>query len=194
VELSARFEDALVYATRMHAGQHRKGTTVPYVAHVLAVAGTVMEHGGDEDEAIAALLHDGPEDQGGWARLDEIRQRFGDRVAAIVEECTDSMEEPKPEWRGRKERYVAKLSGASHSAQLVAAADKLHNMRAILLDLRTLGDALWTRFHAEKEGVVWYYQALADALRAQGTSPLVDELQRTVDAFVAMAGRPRSKR
>ncbi|MEJ7763302.1 MAG: HD domain-containing protein [Thermomicrobiales bacterium] len=178
--LTTRFDDALVYARQLHAGQIRKGTTIPYVAHLLGVTAIVLEHGGTEDEAIAALLHDAIEDQGGDTTRAEIRHRFGDAVVAIVDGCTDAETIPKPPWRERKETYVAHIAEASPSVRLVSAADKLYNARAILADYRSLGDALWDRFNGGREGTLWYYRALVDAFRAVATSPLVEELDRTV--------------
>lgn len=178
--LTTRFDDALVYARQLHAGQIRKGTTIPYVAHLLGVTAIVLEHGGTEDEAIAALLHDAIEDQGGDTTRAEIRHRFGDAVVAIVDGCTDAETIPKPPWRERKETYVAHIAEASPLVRLVSAADKLYNARAILADYRSLGDALWDRFNGGREGTLWYYRALVDAFRAVATSPLVEELDRTV--------------
>ncbi len=186
-ELSTRFEQALLLATRLHAGQRRKGTNVPYVAHLLAVASLALEHGASEDEAIAALLHDAVEDQGGAATLDEIRRRFGETVAAIVSACTDSTTTPKPPWRARKEAYVAHLRHASASARLVSACDKLHNARSILSDYRVLGEALWERFTGGREGTLWYYRALVQEFRALGPAPLVDELERVVAEIERLA-------
>ena len=185
--LSSRFEAALVFAARLHAGQLRKGTPVPYIAHLLAVASLVLEQGGDEDEAIAALLHDAAEDQGGAATLAEIRRRFGDAVADIVAACTDAWTTPKPPWRGRKEAYLARLPHASAAAHLVSAADKLHNARTILADYRRLGEALWSRFDGGREGTLWYYGALVEALRAAGPTPLVEELERIVTEIERLA-------
>jgi GTP pyrophosphokinase len=144
--LTERFEEALAFAARLHNAQVRKGTGIPYVSHLLAVASIALEHGADEDEAIAALLHDAVEDQGGDTARQEIRRRFGERVAAIVDGCTDAETTPKPPWRERKERYVAHVADAPPSVRLVSAADKLHNARAILADLRATGDAVWGRF------------------------------------------------
>ena len=149
-----KFESALLYATRLHRYQERQGSDIPYVTHLLAVASIVGENGGTEDETIAALLHDAPEDMGGEARLQDIRRRYGDTVAVIVEGCTDTYEEPKPEWRPRKENYIAHVSQAPGSVRLVSAADKLHNARSILADLRALGDALWGRFTGGKDGTL----------------------------------------
>jgi (p)ppGpp synthase/HD superfamily hydrolase len=153
--LTERFDEALVFASRLHASQVRKGTTIPYLSHLLGVASLVLEAGGDEDEAIAGLLHDAVEDQGGQPTLEEIRRRFGDRVAAIVEACTDADTTPKPPWRQRKERYVAHIAGAPADARRVSSADKLCNARAILLDYRILGETLWGRFSGGKDGTLW---------------------------------------
>jgi (p)ppGpp synthase/HD superfamily hydrolase len=184
---SPRFEEALVYATRLHAGQVRKGTAIPYVAHLLAVTAIVLENGGGEDEAIAALLHDAVEDQGGAATREEIRRRFGETVVAIVDGCTDAETVPKPPWRERKEAYVAHVGHASPSIRLVSAADKLHNARAILADYRQHGEALWSRFRGGRDGTLWYYRALVEAFRAAGSTPLIDELDRTVRELERLA-------
>src|SRR5215204_2584660 len=142
-----KLEQALPYASRLHRDQVRKGTSTPYITHLLAVASIVGENGGTEDEVVAALLHDGPEDQGGEATLEVIRARFGDEVAETVDGCTDTYENPKPPWRERKERYLAHLAHATGSVRLVSSADKLHNARAVLSDYRLLGEDLWTRFN-----------------------------------------------
>lgn len=178
--LTGRFERALVYAAGLHANQVRKGSGVPYLSHLLAVASLVLEAGGDEDEAIAALLHDGPEDQGGLATLQHIGEQFGRRVADIVAECSDSLEKEKPPWRLRKQAYLVQLSSASRSARFVSCADKLHNARSILSDYRTVGELLWQRFRGGRAGTLWYYQALVQAF-FEGEAPvLADELSRTV--------------
>ncbi len=160
---SERFESALLYATQLHRFQKRKGSCLPYVTHLLGVAAIVGESGGTEDEVIAALLHDAVEDQGGAATREEIRRRFGDTVAGIVVEVSDTDVVPKPPWRERKEAYVARIRDAQRSARLVSAADKLHNARSILVDLRTEGEAVWRRFKGGKEGTLWYYRALVAA-------------------------------
>jgi (p)ppGpp synthase/HD superfamily hydrolase len=185
--LSTRFEEALVFATRLHARQVRKGTSVPYVSHLLAVASLVLEQGGDEDAAIAALLHDAAEDQGGRPTLDEIRRRFSDRVAEIVEGCSDAFTFLKPPWRKRKEAYLAHLPQASAAVRLVSAADKLHNARMILADYRQSGKAVWRRFNGGRDGTLWYNRALVEALRAAGPSPLVEELERVVAELERLA-------
>jgi (p)ppGpp synthase/HD superfamily hydrolase len=182
-----KFEEALLYASRLHRDQTRKGTDTPYVTHLLAVAAIVGENGGTEDEVVAALLHDSPEDRGGKETLREIRKRFGERVAEIVDGCTDTYEDPKPEWRPRKEAYVAHIATAPTSVRLVSAADKLHNARSILADLRSLGDELWDRFTGGKEGTLWYYRALVEACAEASAHPVVEELDRVVQEIEALA-------
>jgi (p)ppGpp synthase/HD superfamily hydrolase len=161
-----RFYEALGFAAGLHAQQRRKGSDVPYIAHLLAVTAIVLEHGGSEDEAIAALLHDAVEDQGGPPMLAEIRARFGDNVAEIVAGCTDTDQVHKPSWRLRKERYIAHLRHAPFSVRFVSAADKLHNARSVLADYRQHGEALWPRFTGNRDGTLWYYRAVTDALQA----------------------------
>ena len=183
--LTDRFDEALAYASAIHREQKRKGTDIPYVSHLLAVASLALEHGADEDQAIAALLHDAAEDQGGADRLADIESRFGRRVAGIVADCTDAWDEPKPEWRPRKEAYVAALAGKDRTSLLVSLADKTHNARAIVADLRVHGDGLWDRFTGGREGSLWYYQALSEAFAAALPGHLADEFQRTVEAMRA---------
>ncbi len=178
--LSSRFEEALVYAARLHARQVRKGTTTPYIAHLLGVASLVLESGGDEDQAIAALLHDAVEDQGGLDTLKEIRSRFGERVAAIVDGCTDAYQLPKPPWRQRKEQYLRRLQDEPEEVRLVSLADKVHNGRAILADLHQDGSTTWKKFKGGKEGTLWYYHALVDVFQGGTPSYLIDELRRVV--------------
>ena len=187
MSLSTRFEEALIYAVRLHAHQTRKGTGTPYVAHLLAVASIVLEHGASEDEAIAALLHDAAEDQGGRATLDEIRDRFGERVAEIVAGCTDSWTTPRPAWRRRKEATIAHLRTASASVRLVSAADKLHNARTILADYRMLGEAVWGRFNGGREGTLWYYRSLVEVMQDTGPAPIIEELARVVAELERLA-------
>src|SRR5438270_605004 len=192
MRLSGRFEEALVFATQLHSGQMRKGTSIPYIAHLLAVASIVLENSGDENEAIAALLHDAIEDQGGAATREEIRRRFGETVVAIVDGCTDTEVVPKPPWRGRKEAYIAHLRQASPAVRLVSAADKLHNARTILADYRVLGDGLWQRFTGGKDGTLWYYRSVVDALRELGPAPLIEELDRVVTEIEQLAAENSS--
>jgi (p)ppGpp synthase/HD superfamily hydrolase len=188
--LSIRFEQAVAYALIVHSGQLRKSTSIPYVSHLLAVAGLVLEHGGDEDEAIAALLHDAVEDAGGQPRLLDIRQRFGERVADIVLGCTDTDVTPKPPWRARKEAYIAHLKQASPSARLVSCCDKLHNCRTIVSDLYIHGDEVWKKFTGGRDGTLWYYGALLDDYRRlKVPRHLVDELERTVHAMQTLAAK-----
>ena len=185
--LSSRFEKALVYAFHLHLDQTRKGSSVPYVSHLLSVAALVMEDGGDEDEAIAALLHDAVEDQGGRETRLEIARQFGERVARIVDGCTDTDETPKPPWRERKERYVAHIEDASPEVRRVSMADKLHNSRSILADLERHGDKVWERFKGGKEGSLWYYRALVESYRNGGDGYLFRELERVVDEMEKLA-------
>ena len=179
-KLSRRFEQALLFATRKHAGQSRKGTAVPYVAHLLSVAGLVLEAGGDEDLTIAALLHDVVEDCGGAPMLKEIRRRFGKRVAHVVDGCTDTDLDPKPPWRQRKEDYIAHLRTADADTRLVSAADKLHNVRSIVAIYREIGDRVCERFHGKRDGTLWYYRTLLDEFQRKKSSPLIRELERAV--------------
>jgi GTP pyrophosphokinase len=184
---------ASALAIDLHQHQVRKGTTVPYVAHLFGVASLVLEDGGDSEEAAAALLHDAVEDQGGQATLDRIRAEFGPRVAAIVEACSDSIPEPgqpKEPWRSRKEAYVAHLASivgeAEHEALArsilrVGAADKLHNLRSILADYDALGEATWDRFNGGREGSLWYYRTVLAIYRGGPRSRSVDLLARTLD-------------
>ena len=182
MDLSRKFEEALVYASIVHGGQIRKATGIPYIAHVLGVASIAFEYGADEDEGIGALLHDTAEDAGGTARINDIRVRFGERVATIVEGCTDTLETPKPPWRELKEKYLAHLKETDASTRLVSAADKLFNVRSILRELRQRGDAVWARFSGGKKDRLWYYRALVIAFRQHGDhSDRIDELDRVVN-------------
>ncbi len=178
--LTTRFDDAFRYAHELHAGQTRKGTASPYVGHLMGVASIVLDDGGTEDEAIGALLHDAVEDQGGRARLEEIRRRFGDAVARIVEDCTDSWETPKKPWAERKRQYVEQARHLGAPSLRVSAADKVHNAYAILRDLRNSGEAVWSRFNAAPDDVLSYYESLVRAFREAGGGRLVDELDRIV--------------
>lgn len=191
IVLSDRFDRALIYATQVHAGQVRKGTHTPYVAHPLAVAALVLEHGGGEDEAIAALLHDAAEDQGGELRLADIRGRFGERVEAITRACSDDLPaagEQKRDWRERKEAYLAHLMVVDRGVLLVSAADKLHNARAILIDYGTVGEALWARFKASRDDTLWYYGRASQILGERLGVPLTRELAETVARLAELVG------
>ena len=160
--LGDRFTQAVAYAVELHALQARNATTIPYLTHVMAVCSLVLEDGGTEDEAIAALLHDGPEDQRGQATLDEVRRRFGPEVAALVHGLTDTLETPKPPWRERKEAYLARLRDEPKAVLRISLADKLHNVRSITVDYATLRDELWERFNAGKDEQAWYFRSLLD--------------------------------
>ncbi len=161
--MSDRFVGAVAYAVELHANQARKGTTIPYVTHLFAVCSLVLEDGGSEDEAIAALLHDGPEDQGGQPVLDEIRRRFGEQVAAIVDGLSDTLLDPKPPWDERKRAYIKRLDGEPERVLRVSLADKLHNLGSIATDLLDSRDQVWTRFNAGREDQAWYYRELLAA-------------------------------
>ena len=177
----ARITEALEFAVNLHKDQLRKGSQVPYLAHLLSVTALVLEAGGDTDQTIAALLHDAVEDQGGLRTLNEIRSRFGDRVADIVEECSDSSTYPKPPWMDRKEAYLAHLPSSSTGARLVSLADKLHNSRSILLDLKTNGNAAFEKFKGGKDGTLWYYDSLVEIFQQTDSNFLVDELALIVE-------------
>jgi (p)ppGpp synthase/HD superfamily hydrolase len=179
-ELGERFVDALGYATRAHSGQLRGSDDQPYIAHLLRVAGLVIQDRGSEDEAIAALLHDAAEDQGGLERLADIRERYGDVVADIVDECTDSYGDPKPPWRRRKEDYIRSLDEASGGTLLVSLADKLDNTRSMIRGYRIRGARQWERTGKTPEDVHWYYGTLAELFCRLRPGPMADELKRTV--------------
>ncbi len=183
--LTERFDDAFRFAHRLHRAQPRKGTSIPYISHLMIVAALVIENGGDEDQAIAALLHDAVEDQGGADTLEKIRATFGETVARIVSDCTDSWIEPKPPWRERKEAYLLALPDKPQRSLLVSLADKTHNAEAILFDYRVLGDSLWDRFNGGMDGTRWYYTALADVFSDVMPGRLSDRLTRAVAGFTA---------
>ena len=187
MKLSSKFEEALIYATRIHGGQLRKKTKIPYIGHLLGVAAIALEYGANETEAIGGLLHDAVEDCGGPERQREIEEKFGKEVGEIVAGCTDTDQTPKPPWRERKEKYIAHLQTVSASTRLVSASDKLHNAQAIVHNLREDGDEIWTRFKGGKEGALWYYRSLVTAFREHGESALVNELDRVVSKMERLA-------
>jgi (p)ppGpp synthase/HD superfamily hydrolase len=187
--LGRRFDDALGHALRLHRKQARKGKNVPYAAHLLGTAGIVLAFGGDEAQAIAALLHDAAEDHGGRERLEKIRTRFGRAVAAMVEDCTDTFEEEKPDWKPRKQAYIASLPGKNRRSLLVSAADKLDNARAIVADLRKDGPSTLDRFNGRGE-TVWYFQELVKTFNKLKIGPIAEELEAAVEDFTALAARP----
>lgn len=185
-----KFDDALLHASRLHKRQTRKGSDVPYITHLLAVAAIVGENGGTEDEVIAALLHDAIEDT--TETKETLAARFGDEVAGIVEGCSDADVAPgenKPPWQERKEAYIEHLQTASPSVRLVSSADKLHNARTVLADYRRLSEDLWTRFRGGREGTLWYYREVTKTLEAKGDDPVVEELDRTVTELERLATR-----
>jgi (p)ppGpp synthase/HD superfamily hydrolase len=183
-KLSERFDEALVYASDLHRTQTRKGGDIPYVGHLLSVASLIIEGGGTETQAIAGLLHDAVEDQGGAPVLAEIREKFGDDVATIVDECSDTDVVPKPPWKQRKQDYIDHLGEASDATILVSLADKLDNARAILRDFRDLGPELWTRFSVhDPRQHLWYYRELLKVFKERNSSWLVAELERVLRAL-----------
>jgi (p)ppGpp synthase/HD superfamily hydrolase len=188
MNLSPAFLRALLDAEHYHHDQPRKGTTIPYVSHLLGVCSIALESGATETEAIAALLHDAPEDAGGEPILKAIEANFGSEVAEIVRECSDSLTakgEKKAPWPVRKKAYLEHLKTAGASAMLVSASDKLHNLRAISSDHREIGDEIWERFNAptpRKEHILWYYGSLRDAY-ASDDSPRDPRRTRLVEAL-----------
>jgi (p)ppGpp synthase/HD superfamily hydrolase len=174
----SRLSEALAWAIDAHGGQRKKGTDVPYHAHLLGVASLVLNDGGDDDEAVAAILHDLVEDTD--ATVDDVRERYGERVARIVDACTDAYERPKPEWWGRKRAYIDHLRTAEPDELRVSLADKLYNARMILEDLRLRGDDLWCVFGAGRKGQLWYYRTLADVFLQRDAGPMAAELDRVV--------------
>ena len=183
--LTERYADAVAYAATAHAAQRRKGTDIPYISHLLAVSGSVLEAGGDEDLAIAGLLHDVVEDQGGLPRADDVRARFGDRVAGIVLGCSDSTVEDRTDklpYAERKAAHIAHLRDASDDILLVTAADKLHNARAIHTDLLIDGPDMLKRFNGEPQQILAYYRSILEVLESRGVAAvLVTPLRCTVD-------------
>lgn len=190
VRLGPRFLRAFLFAAEQHAGQARKASTIPYIAHLMGVASLVLEAGGDEDLAIAALLHDVVEDCGGAPMQKEVRRRFGKRVAKVVEGCTDTDTFPKPPWRQRKEDYIRHLKTADADTRLVSAADKVHNVRSVVTDYRHVGESIWSRFRGGREGTLWYYRALLNEFLRGKPNRLVRELELAVRELEALTGRP----
>ena len=175
------YEAAMIFAVRAHNGQVRKGTDIPYITHPLAVAEIVRVQGGSEEQVAGALLHDVVEDGGGLKVLNNIRTLFGETVSEIVLACSDSTEQPKPEWWTRKKRYVAHIATMSPTALLVSLADKVHNVSAIEVDLELVGEKIFDRFKTGKEGTLWYYRALVGVFMERGLyMKLVSEFDRTV--------------
>ncbi len=193
MKLSEKFEEALIYATRAHGDQIRKKTRIPYVAHILGVTAIALEYAANETQAIGALLHDTVEDCGGAERLHDIREKFGDEVADIVDGCTDTYETPKPPWLERKRAYIEHLNDTDSATRLVSASDKLHNTRAILAELRRHGPQVFERFSGKTDGTLWYYRTLVAAFRRHGDHvDLIDELDRVVSEIEKLV-RERSQ-
>lgn len=195
IKLSERFQDAFQFAFKLHEKQKRKGTDIPYVSHLMSVTALVLEDGGDEDQAIAALLHDAVEDQGGLKILEEIRQKYGHHVAEIVDGCSDACTLPKPPWKQRKQDYLIHLHQAVPDILRVSLADKLHNARSIHADLQRNGASTWKRFNGGREGTLWYYRSLLEIFLERSSSPMVAELQGIVQAIEAVPeGKPKALR
>ncbi len=193
VALGPRFLRAFRFAAMKHAGQTRKASTIPYVTHLMGVASLVLEAGGDEDLAIAALLHDVVEDCGGAPMLKEVRRRFGRRVAKVVDGCTDSDSYPKPPWLERKQQYIAHLRKADADTRLVSAADKLNNVRSIVSDYRAIGESVWSRFAGGREGTLWYYRTLRDEFLRHKRNRVTIDLELAVNELESLAnGAPVS--
>jgi (p)ppGpp synthase/HD superfamily hydrolase len=192
IKLGSRFERAFLFAKEKHAGQTRKASGVPYLAHLMGVASLALEYGGDEDVAIAALLHDVVEDCGGRAMLKEVKRRFGSRVAKMVEGCTDSDTVPKRPWRERKDTYLQHLKSADEETRLVSAADKLNNLRSILSDYREVGEVIWERFKGGREGTLWYYRALLEEFQRGKPNRLIRDFELLVLELEAKAKKKRA--
>ncbi len=188
LQLGKRFEEALIFANQLHTGQIRKGSNVPYISHLLSTAALVLQDGGDEDEAIAALLHDAVEDQGGEETLVLIRDKFGEKIAKIVDECSDTDVTPKPPWKKRKEEHITRLQKASPSTHRVMLADKLHNARALLRQLRDQGEAAWEVFRGGKEDMLWYYRTAHEVLGKTNQGYLWQEFGRVIEEIEHLAG------
>jgi (p)ppGpp synthase/HD superfamily hydrolase len=188
VKLGPRFLRAFQFAAEKHAGQTRKASTIPYIAHLMGVASLVLEAGGDEDLAIAALLHDVVEDCGGVPMLKEVHRRFGKSVADIVDGCTDAYEIPKPPWRERKESYLKRLKKENADTRLVSAADKLNNVRSILSDYRVIGESVWSRFNGGREGTLWYYRTLRDEFFRRKTNRITRDFDLAVRELESLTG------
>lgn len=181
--ISERYNQALRMAFDLHQKQTRKGTNIPYISHLESVAAIVWKNGGTEDEAIAALLHDAAEDQGGLPTLQLIRDTFGTNVASIVEHCSDTFETPKPDWQIRKETYIKALPKHSDSVRLVSAADKLDNIRDILAGYSQEGEVFWQKFSGSRDQIVWYYKSLCDIYLKQGPKNIGAEIQACLTAL-----------
>jgi (p)ppGpp synthase/HD superfamily hydrolase len=186
-QLGERFEQAFDLACRLHGKQRRKASGVPYVAHLLGVAALVLEEGAAEDVAIAALLHDAAEDQGGEETLSGIGRAFGDDVARWVRQASDTLVKPKPPWEERKREHLAAIPMADREAQLIMLADKVYNARSIIADYRRIGPAIWERFSVPRDRTLWYYQSLLEVFDRHLSPILYDELERSVGRVKELA-------
>lgn len=182
-----RFLRAFAFAAEEHKEQTRKASTIPYLAHLMGVASLVLEAGGDEDLAIAALLHDVVEDCGGAPMLREVRRCFGSRVAKIVDGCTDADMYPKPPWLERKQKYIARLRDEDADTHLVSAADKLNNVRSILADYRAIGESVWSRFNGGREGTLWYYRTLREEFLRHKPNRITQDFELAVRELESLA-------
>jgi (p)ppGpp synthase/HD superfamily hydrolase len=191
IKLGPRFLRAFRFAAEKHARQARKVSSIPYIAHLMGVASLVLEAGGNEDLAIAALLHDVVEDCGGEPMLKEIRRQFGSTVAKIVDGCTDAYTEPKPPWRERKETYILHLKDADDETRLVSAADKLNNVRSILSDYREVGEFVWSRFSGGRDGTLWYYRTLLSEFLCSKPNRITRELELAVNELETLSANFR---
>jgi GTP pyrophosphokinase len=185
---SERLDRAIALATDSFRTVRRKGSGIPYLTHLMQVMVYVGEAGGDEDQMIAAVLHDYLEDIDG-ATEDELARDFGDRVARLVADLSDTVVRPKPPWRERKERYLSLLKTKPAELKLISCADKLHNAQSIHRDYRIIGDRLWDRFTADRDQTLWYYRGVVDALSHDWSSPLLDRLTTEVKAIHQMGTR-----
>ncbi len=185
--ITPRFSQAVSLAIQAHDGDFRKGTTIPYISHPLAVASIALEYGADEDQAIAALLHDAIED-GGKEYAQLIEAQFGQRVLYLVEGCTDGVPDAqgkKADWHERKRSYLQHLKQAHDDVLLISGADKLHNARAIVSDLKSVGQIVFERFSTKKDGTLWYYESLADIFEAR-KAPMAKPIRETVNEILEM--------
>lgn len=193
-KLGPRLQKAFCYAAEKHAGQTRKQSAIPYLSHLMAVTALVLEGGGDEEMAMAALLHDVVEDCGGMPALREVRKMFGRRVANIVEGCTDSFSDPKLPWVVRKEEYLKRLQHEDVETRLVSASDKLHNVRTVIADYRTDGESIWKRFSGGRDGTLWYYRALNAEFQRRKQNRITRDLAIALSELDTLTGKKTANR
>lgn len=191
---SSRFEDALVFSNQVHASQKRKGSGAPYFAHIMGVTALVLEDGGSEEEAIAALLHDSAEDQGGKAMLAAIRDKFGEKTARIVEECSDTLVAPKPPWKKRKENHLRVLETASDETIRIMLADKVYNARNLLRGLTEHGDQVWENFKGGRDGTLWYFRQMHTLFSQRHSGYMLNEFTRLIQAIETFPAAPEPEK